>query len=233
MTLPVIHRFVDADQLADASAELIRARLDAAIAAAGRASLALAGGKTPQALHSRLAKLPLDWSRIHIYFGDDRCVPPYNEASNYRAARKSLLDHVPIPGPHIHRIEGERGPGEAAALYNAVIAEAQPIDVIVLGMGDDGHTASLFPGEPEPPAGALVAATHSPVSPQDRVTLTLPAIRACGTVILQVTGANKAARLAQVYAELTAGTPTFPVAKIGPAIWMIDEAAAALIPRSE
>jgi 6-phosphogluconolactonase len=168
-----------------------------------------------------------------VYFGDDRCVPPDHESSNYRAARESLLDHVPIPREQIHRIEGERAPAEAAASYNALVAAVAPIDVIVLGMGDDGHTASLFPGEAEPPAGLLVAATHSPVAPHDRVTMTLPAIRACGTVILQVTGANKAARLAQVYAELQAGTPNFPVAKIGPAIWMIDEAAAALIPRSD
>ncbi len=233
MTLPVIHRFADADGLAVASAELVRERLDAAIARAGKASLALAGGKTPQPLHQHLAKLPLDWARIHIYFGDERCVPPDHESSNYRAARESLLDHVPIPPAQIHRIEGERPPAEAASSYNVLITAAQPIDVIVLGMGDDGHTASLFPGESDPPEGALAAATHGPVPPHKRVTLTLPAIRAARTVILQVTGANKAKRLAQVYAELEAGTPTFPVAKIGPAIWMIDEAAAALIPRSE
>ncbi len=233
MTLPVIHRFRDADALADASAELVRARLDAAITRRGTGSIALAGGKTPQALHRRLAQLSLDWTKVHIYFGDERCVPPDDAASNYKAARESLLDHVPVAANHVHRIEGELPPAEAAARYAQLIAAALPLDVVVLGMGDDGHTASLFPGEPEPPAGAVVAATHSPVAPHDRVTLTLEAIRASPTVILQATGAGKAVRLAQVHAELRLGKPTFPAASIGPAIWMIDEAAGSQIPRSE
>lgn len=233
MTLPAIHRYVDADALAAGSAELVRERLDSALARSGTASIALAGGKTPQALHRKLAQVRLDWSRIHVYFGDERCVPPDDVASNYRAARESLLDHVAIDAEHVHRIEGELPPAEAAARYAKLITAASPLDVIVLGMGDDGHTASLFPGEPEPPPGSLVAATHSPVAPHDRVTLTLAAIRACPTVILQVTGSGKAGRLAQVYAEIRLGEPKHPAASIGPAIWMIDEAAGDQIPRSQ
>src|SRR3954466_3992643 len=100
-------------------------------------------------------------------------------------------------------------------------------------MGDTPPTASLSRCEPEPPPGTLVAGPYSPVAPHDRVTLTMAAIRACPTVILQVTGAGKAGRLAQVYAEIRLGETKLPAASIGPAIWMIDEAAGAQIPRSE
>jgi len=230
VSLPIIQRCRDAEHVAELTADTVRARLDAAITSRGKASIGLAGGKTPQAMHARLAAFPIDWSRVHVYFGDERCVPPDDEKSNYRAARESLIDPAKIPASNVHRMEGELSPGEAAARYTDVIATALPLDVLILGMGDDGHTASLFPGEPVPADDALVIASHSPVTPHNRITLTLAAIRMSRAVILQVTGANKAARLAQVYRELEANTPRFPVAQIGPATWIVDEAAAAQIP---
>lgn len=230
MSLPIIERCRDAAQVAERTADIVRAQIEAALAARGRASIGLAGGKTPQPMHARLATFPIDWTRVHVYFGDERCVPPDDEKSNYRAARESLIDNAKIPAANVHRMEGELSPGEAAARYTDVIATALPLDVLILGMGDDGHTASLFPGEPAPPDESLVIASHSPVAPHNRITLTLAAIRMSRAVILQVTGANKATRLAQVYRELEANTPTLPVAHIGPATWIVDEAAAAQIP---
>jgi 6-phosphogluconolactonase len=231
---PEIHISPNPQALAEEAARRFAVLAREAIGARGRCVVAISGGSTPRTLLRLLALPPyrdtLDWGRIHAAWGDERCVPPDDEKSNYRAARESLLDLISIPPENVHRIEGELAPGEAAARYTDVIATALPLDVIILGMGDDGHTASLFPGEPEPPAGALVAATKSPVAPHDRVTLTLDAIRATRSVILQVTGAGKAARLAQAYRELEAGTPTLPVTKIGPATWIVDEAAAAQIP---
>ena len=230
MTLPTIHRFAGPAALAVGTADLVVERLRAAIAERGHASIALAGGTTPQPFHRELTTRALDWSRVHVYFGDDRCVPPDHPASNYRAARETLLAHVPVMAENVHRIEGELPAAEAAARYADVVRPALPLDVTILGMGDDGHTASLFPATPPAPDGAVVIATTSPVPPHDRVTFTFDAIRASHTVILQVTGGSKAARLAQVYAEIAAGRPTLPTARVGPVIWVVDDAAAAQLP---
>lgn len=228
MTVPEIHRFADADALAEGAAAFVAARLEDAIARRGRASLALSGGGTPRAMHLRLAPRALDWARVDVYYGDERCVPPDDPASNHRMARESLLDHVPA---RAHRIEGERPPADAAARYADAIATALPLDVVILGMGEDGHTASLFPDSAEPPAGALAVATRSPVAPHDRVTLTYAALAAAGARVLLVSGAAKAARLAEVHAQLTDGRPTLPAARAGATLWMIDAAAAAQLPR--
>ncbi|HUS63289.1 MAG TPA: 6-phosphogluconolactonase [Kofleriaceae bacterium] len=222
-----IHRFADAAALAEGAAALIAARLGQALAARARASIALAGGSTPRAMHRRLAGHALDWPRVQVYFGDERCVGPDDPASNHRMARESLLDLVPAD---VHRIEGERPPEEAAARYADTLAPALPLDVVVLGMGDDGHTASLFPDTPEPRAGTLVVATRAPVAPHERVTLTYGAIAAAQTRVLLVSGAGKAARLAEVFAQLAAGRPVLPAARVAPAIWMIDHAAASELP---
>lgn len=228
MSLPDIHRFADADALAEGAAALIAGHLAAAIERRGQAAVALSGGSTPRAMHRRLAARPLDWSRVHVYFGDERCVPPDDPASNHRMVRESLLDRAPA---HVHRIEGEVGAREAASRYAQVLAPALPLDLVVLGMGEDGHTASLFPDTPEPAPGALVVATRSPVAPHDRVSLSYQVLAGAGARVLLVSGAGKAARLAEVYGELMAACPQLPAARIGPAIWMIDEAAASQLAR--
>ncbi len=229
MTLPVVHRFRDAEALADGGAELVAARLGDAIARRGQASIVLAGGSTPRLLYQRLIAHPIDWASVHIYFGDERCVPPTDPASNYRMACEALVDHLPMPPAQLVRIAGELGPAEAAARYAAIVAAAPRLDLVLLGMGDDGHVASLFPDTAEPEDDTIAIATRSPIAPHQRVSLTLRAIAAARTVVLLVSGAAKAARLAAVHAELRAGRPVLPAARIGPAIWLVDEAAAQAI----
>jgi 6-phosphogluconolactonase len=173
---------------------------------------------------------------VWIYFGDERCVPPEHPASNYRMARETLLEHVPVPAAQIHRIEGERPPAEAARRYQETLNAAPPLDVVMLGMGDDGHVASWFPATPAADPLAAAVATKSPVAPHDRVSMTPGAISAARDVVLIVSGAAKAARLAEIHAQLRAERPTLPAARItaggGPLRWFVDEEAAAELPPS-
>jgi 6-phosphogluconolactonase len=235
---PVVEVHADAAALADAVAGWVAVALARAIAERGHASIALAGGTTPRPLHARLTDSdlapPIDWDAITIWFGDERCVPPDDPASNYRMARETLIDHVRLAPDRVVRIEGELGAALAARRYHERLAAAPPIDVIILGMGDDGHVASWFPGAPPFAAGALAAASVSPKPPHDRVTLTPAAIARAHDVGLVVSGAGKAARLAAVYAELSAGAPGLPAAQVtaagGPPRWFVDAAAAAELP---
>ena len=237
--LPAIHRFPDGAALAEGAADWLATELIRAIAARGQAGVALAGGTTPRAMHAHLAiadRTPaIDWSAVRIYFGDERCVPLDDPASNYRMARESLLDHVAVPEAQVFRIEGERVPAEAARRYHGVLAAAPTLDVIVLGMGEDGHVASWFPGEAAFGPGALAAATTSPVAPRDRITITRRTMATAGAVIVVVSGEAKARRLAQVHAQLVAAKPVLPAARVtsagGPPHWFIDDAAASALPR--
>jgi len=153
--------FSDDDTLMRAEAEHVTKLARAAIAARGRFLLALSGGSTPRRLYELLAKPPflegIDWSRVCVFWGDERCVPPDDPQSNYRMAREALLERVPIPNENVFRIHGEDEPHHAAQAYERVLrgffgqAEGPPdrsFDQVLLGMGDDGHTASLFPGTP-------------------------------------------------------------------------------------
>ena len=236
---PSVRRFADASALADGAAAWIAVALTRAITERGHASIALAGGSTPRALYRRLAdpaRVPaIDWEAVTVWFGDDRCVPPDDPASNYRMARETLLDHVHVAPDRVMRIEGELPAAEAARRYHARLAAAPPIDVTVLGMGDDGHVASWFPDTAaaafEP--GALAAATTSPQPPRARVTLTPRALAAAHEVVLLVSGAAKAARLAEVYAQVAAGAPALPAAQVTATRatrWFLDDAAAAALP---
>src|ERR1051326_6588109 len=145
----------DAAALADAAARHIVGLGQAAIDARGAFSIALSGGSTPRELHRRLANAPLvsqlDWPRVHVFFGDERCVPPDHPDSNYRMASETLLSHVPVLDAHVHRMRGEIPPEEGAVEYEQELraffaGEPPRLDLILLGMGDNGHTASLFPG---------------------------------------------------------------------------------------
>src|ERR1700682_478333 len=145
----------DPQSLAEAAARHVVERAQAAIRERGRFSIALSGGSTPRDLHLRLASPPLrdqiDWARVHVFFGDERCVPPDDERSNFRMADETLLSKVPVPRAQIHRMRGELPPEEAAADYERqprqfFAADPPRLDLILLGMGDNGHTASLFPG---------------------------------------------------------------------------------------
>jgi 6-phosphogluconolactonase len=149
----------------------------------------LAGGTTPKRCYEILAGMSLSWGRVTVLFGDERCVGPFDPESNYRVAFEALLRHV-APAS-VHRMAGELGAEEGAARYESVVA-AGPLDLVLLGLGADGHIASLFPDNPALAAGGAVATVHdAPKPPPDRITLTLGTLRAARRVIVLVGGADK------------------------------------------
>jgi 6-phosphogluconolactonase len=206
------------------SAEDVAAAAAAEIAEAlggGSRTLVLAGGTTPRRCYELLAGLDVEWGRVTVLFGDERCVAPDHPDSNYRMAREALLDQV-APAS-VHRIAGELGPDEAAAAYSHVVKGLAPLGIVVLGVGEDGHTASLFPGHPELDAkGWAVGVRNSPKPPPERVTLTLPALRGAHRVIILATGAGKAQAVAMAKRQ------EVPSGMIAGARWLIDRAAAGL-----
>lgn len=176
----------------------------------GRAHVALAGGSTPRGAYELLAPLVPDWRPVELWYGDERCVGPENAESNHRLVVESLLQRIAGPRPSEHRIQGELGAEQAAALYEAQLRARIPaqdgipaLDVALLGIGEDGHTASLFPGHPEveDESGALCLPVHdAPKPPPDRVTLTVPVLRAARHSVLLVAGSAKADALAKALA---------------------------------
>jgi len=236
------------DALMHAAAELWVETAASAIGASGRFVVALSGGATPQRLYRLLATHPyasgMDWSRVHAFWGDERCVPPDDPASNYRMAREALLARVPIPAETVHRIRGEDEPDAAAAAYERGLREtfATPdgpprlspgsrFDLVLLGMGEDGHTASLFPGTAalrEP--ARWVRAVHPAEGSKARVTLTSAVINAGAEVAFLVSGRAKAATLRRVR-EGPFQPDALPAQIIAPRAgrlrWLVDADAAA------
>lgn len=238
--------------LADAGAAVVAASLARAIAARGHAVLSLAGGTTPRALYQRLAAAhhdDVEWDRVTVTFGDERCVPPDSEWSNYRMAAEALLDRVPVRRELVHRVHGELPPARAADEYDGVmrtlaggaVADARPahtlrepvFDVTILGVGADGHTASLIPGSPavgERDRWAVaVSAPHTVPGPSERVTLTFPVLRASRLVVFLATGAAKqdAVRASLLSEGPTAGRP--PASRVRATertVWLLDGEAA-------
>jgi 6-phosphogluconolactonase len=183
--------FDDPEGVARAAAELVESAL-----AGGARSLVLAGGSTPRRAYQLLAARPIAWGLVTALFGDERCVAPDDPDSNYRMAKESLLDRV-HPAT-VHRMPAELGAETAAGLYDPIVLAHSPLDLVLLGMGPDGHTASLFPGHPALSAqGGAVAVHGAPKPPPDRVSLTLPALRDARRVVIVVTGADKADALAR------------------------------------
>jgi 6-phosphogluconolactonase len=197
--------FADADALHAALASSLAGRIGEAVRARGACSLALSGGRTPRALYERLARRHLHdvpWPRVHVFWSDERYVPPEDERSNYRMARETLLDHVPVPAAHVHRMP--TGPADIRQAAAACERELRAhfgtpwprFDLMLLGIGDDGHTASLFPGAPAlDETDRWVAAATAPVEPRERLTLTLPAINHAAAIHVLVCGRGKAAAL--------------------------------------
>jgi 6-phosphogluconolactonase len=204
------------------SAEDVAAAAASDIASAlreGARSLVLAGGTTPQRCYELLSQMDVEWGRVTILFGDERCVRPDHPDSNYRMARETLLDRV-SPAT-VHRMPAELGPDEAAGLYAHIVESVAPLDVVTLGVGEDGHTASLFPGHPALKSSALVVGIRdSPKPPLQRVTMTLPALQRARRVIILATGAGKADAVAK------AKRGEVPSGMIAGARWLIDRAAA-------
>lgn len=237
--------FPDAGALAEAAAEELVVLAGLAMARAGRFTVALAGGSTPLRLYRLLARPPyrerVDWGRVEWFWGDERPVPPGHPESNYGAAREALLGPLGVPDARVHRIEAERSDrGAAACEYAAEIARVAGVDpggyppaldLVLLGMGADGHTASLFPWSP-----ALwerrrwVVTQFVPALGTDRVTLTPPILNRAREVRVLVAGADKAATLRAVQAE-PAEPERYPVQLIRPAegrlVWLVDAAASA------
>jgi 6-phosphogluconolactonase len=203
-----------AEEVAEAAAaEIAEALRD------GARTLVLTGGTSPKRCYQLLAELDVPWGRVSVLFGDERCVPPLDPESNYRLARENLLDRV-NPAT-VYRIPAELGPDEGADLYAEVVADTAPFDVVLLGVGEDGHVNSLFPGHPALKAQGLTAGIHdSPKPPPQRVTMTFEAMRDAGRVIVIAAGAGKAAAVAAARRGET------PSGMIASARWLIDRAAA-------
>ncbi|MGA8574591.1 MAG: 6-phosphogluconolactonase [Candidatus Cybelea sp.] len=231
----------DPQALARALAELFVATGVMATAERGSFHVALSGGETPRAAYELLAQEPLreelSWSDVFVYFGDERCVPPDDEQSNYLMARRAFLDAVGIPAANVHRIRGEIDPGHAANEYSSILrtdlGNAPRFDLILLGLGSDGHTASLFPGSPpDSDDDALVRAVYAPSQMMWRVTMTPQLINAARTVAFAVEGAEKAQILATVY-DGPVDPVEYPAQIVHPVsgrlIWLVDELAAGML----
>jgi 6-phosphogluconolactonase len=236
---PEIEILPDAGSLAERAEGVFVQSVQAALKTGSRFTVALAGGSTPRQLYARLAAAQIDWESVHIFWGDERCVPPGHPDSNFRMAEETLLGVISIPAGNIHRIPGEFPAEEAAQKYEAELriffgGVTPRFDLVLLGLGGDGHTASLFPGNPAVRERTrwVVGVRHdTPPEPLvDRITLTLPVLNAAANVLFLVSGAGKADRLAQVLhgpfqPELLPSQGMRPVDGI--LRWLVDQAAAA------
>ncbi len=237
------------EQLARAAAQHFVERVQQAVEKRGRARIAISGGSTPKASFALLADpnepylKQIAWDKVELFWVDERTVGPDDPDSNYRMTNEALLSKVPLAPEHIHRMEGELDPEEAAARYESVIrrefrlegAEVPRFDAVWLGMGDDGHTASLFPGtEGIGERGRIVYANHVPQKDTWRITLTAPVINEALEVIFLIAGEDKAAPLERVfYGDFDPSvTPTQLVQpKNGSLVFLLDEKAAAKLPK--
>ncbi len=249
MTSPEVAIFPDAPAVAgEAARRWVQIARDV-IAARGVFTVALAGGSTPEALYRLLARPDCAdaamWAHTQLFFGDERLVPPDDPRSNYRAAREALLDHVPLPTNHVFRMQGELPGPQAAARYAETLSREFTLptgglprfDLILLGIGTDGHTASLFPGMPaleESGALGVHSAVPSYVNPNvDRITLTFPTLNAAAHVLFLATGAAKAPAVRDTLAPSAADQlpPAGRVQPIDGALtWLLDAGAASLLP---
>jgi 6-phosphogluconolactonase len=247
-TPPDLRRFDDLDALSRAAADELGAIAYAAVAERGTCSIALSGGSTPRRLFQILVQRgagALPWRELELWWGDERTVPPDHPDSNYRMAREALIDPAAAFGlaaSQVHRIAGELAdPAAAARAYEQELGhrlgEPPVFDVVLLGMGPDGHTASLFPGSPALGETARRVVANPVTSPlvhgtTTRITLTAPAINAARHVRFLVAGADKAASLAQVVAGPRDPTryPSQLIAPVqGDLVWFVDTAAAAAL----
>jgi 6-phosphogluconolactonase len=241
----------DAETLARRAAQYFVEMTGEAVAGRGRARIAISGGSTPKATFKLLAdaaepwRQHMPWDKLDLYWVDERCVPPDDPESNYRMTREALLDHVPLGPGQIHRMEGELEPEAAAARYESMLrdtfrlegAESPRFDLIALGMGPDGHTASLFPHTAAiHEMSRLVTANHVPQKDTWRITLTWPVIDRASSVFFLIAGADKA----EILHEVLTG-PHDPERLPSQLIWpssgiltlFLDKAAAALLPPTD
>jgi 6-phosphogluconolactonase len=228
--------FADMAAAAEAAAREIARTLIDAVEERSTATLVLAGGSTPRSIYLRLADRErgraVPWRHVHLFWGDERCVPPDDEASNFAMARSSLLDRIEIPPENVHRIRGELPPPEAVSRYEIElrrhfgVGRPPAFDCVMLGMGADGHTASLFPGDPltdesERWVGSTEGFDASP--PVPRVSLTLPALNAARKVVFAVSGEAKR-RVVRDIEDRVEGFRRYPAARVrspGSTLWFV------------
>ena len=223
-----------ADELASATADRLAAALASAQAARGTASVVLTGGRTGNAVLAALRSATLDWSSLDVYWGDERFLPAGDPERNETQARAALLDHVPVSPSRVHPMapsDGEFGddPDAAAEAYAVLLADVPTFDVCLLGVGEEGHTASIFPHSPavEEAARAVVAVRDCPKPPPTRVTLTLPTIRRAHEVWLMTTGEAKAEPIAAALAGASeADIPAAGARGKRDTLWVLDKSAA-------
>ncbi|MGH6813827.1 MAG: 6-phosphogluconolactonase [Methylocella sp.] len=217
---PIVDVADDSEALASRVAGFIAAR---AFSTPERFSLSFSGGSTPKRAYELLADIgaSLDWQKVHLFWGDERFVPPDHQDSNFRMAREALIDHVPIPAAQVHPIPtNSASPEEAAALYEATLQgfygsktldpERPLFDLTLLGLGEDGHTASLFPGTKALEERAAWVTSIIGVKPEPRISLTYPALQSSGVILFVVSGAKKQDILASVLAT----DMTLPAARL-------------------
>jgi 6-phosphogluconolactonase len=243
----MIRTFANPEALADAVARYVAKCAEESIAATGRFVVALSGGSTPEAAYRQLATRGTRptraglWRLTTVLWGDERCVPPDDPRSNYRMAKEALLDRVPIPPENVHRIRGEDDPEKAAADYERELSDPSlalrmtGLDLVLLGLGEDGHTASLFPGQSAVhETERWVRAVLAPDGKLWRVTLTPALINRAKNVCFVVSGANKAPTLERVL-EQPFDPDVLPAQAIHPVqgrlTWMVDQAAAGRLKR--
>ena len=185
------HTLETADQVALAAYEQILKSAEQAIADHGTFKLVLAGGSTPEKVYRLLAHADADWSKWYIYYGDERCLPADHADRNSLMATSAFLEKVAIPDAQIFTIPAELGPEPAAKKYQQIVASALPFDMVLLGMGEDGHTASLFPGHQHQEEELAHAVYNSPKPPPERVSISAKALSNTQQLIFLITGANK------------------------------------------
>ena len=210
-------------------ASIVAARL--AEAARDGGNIVLTGGQTPKLAYEQAAKEQADWSRVELWWGDERCVPPDDDRSNYKVAKDALLDAIDRPPRAVHRIRGELGKDEAAAAYESELGD-RPLDLLLLGIGPDGHVASLFPNAPTLGEARRVLPAEPGLEPfVDRVTLSVPALRSAKEILFLLTGNEKADAARRAFVdEPDEHTPASLVrAADGRTTAVLDRAAAAAI----
>jgi 6-phosphogluconolactonase len=225
------HVFGSTDAIAGELVHLTVETAAAAIASRGRFSMALTGGSAAELCYPVLAQARLPWEQVHVFFGDERCVPHDHADSNFALASRALLSRVPLPPANVHRIRGELVPAAAAAEYDVALREAAAgvLDVVHLGMGPDGHVCSLFPGHPVLTSERLVdSLTDSPKPPAARVTLTLRALADARALWFIVTGAAKAEAVRAAVLDPSSPLPAARASRTGGDVrWLLDAGAAA------
>jgi 6-phosphogluconolactonase len=244
MSSPELQLVEDGSALAETAARWVHDRAWAAVQARGRFTIALSGGSTPRALYRRLASgPPLPWDRAELCFGDERPVGPDDPQSNARMVREALTGQAFVPPDKVHRIEGERPPAEAASRYEQTLRRIFPgtttfpgFDLVLLGLGPDGHTASLFPHSPAlAERNAWVVANWVEKLHTHRITLTYPVFNAAAEVLFLVSGSDKSWALNQVL-HGEAGVEDVPARGIQPVngrlTFLVDRAAAAGLGKS-